>query len=550
MHVAKKPKVSEDDELEEGEIRSEEEDGSTEDDDGVNDDTEKKIPVMHHEDDEEDDSDEEELQGNQNLEVEMKDCPPHSSVQDAQVDDGNQNKEVSVNITSKTEEMMMVSQGPEEADNTETFTDDGRSLCEDDKFDVSPHECQKNINSNAGLPEDDGVQEKNGNNGANHDKEGQTDSCIASSQKDCPPHNSVQDAQVDDGNQNKEVSVNITSKTEEMMMVSQGPEEADNTETFTDDGRSLCEDDKFDVSPHECQKNINSNAGLPEDYGVQEKNGDNGANHDKEGQTDSCIASSQKDCPPHSSVQDAQVDDGNQNKEVSVNITSKTEEIMVSQGPEEADNTETFTDDGRSLCEDDKFDVSPHECQKNINSNAGLPEDDGVQEKNGDNGANHDKDRQTDSCIASSQKDCPPHTSVQDAQVDDGNQNKEVSVNITSKTEEMMMVSQDPEDADNTETFTDDGRSLCEDDKFDVSPHECQKNINSNAGLPEDHGVQEKNGDNGANHDKEGQTDSCIANSQSSPCEQSETNQIEGHENMHGDSIDVYSSVSENQANM
>ncbi|XP_058620246.1 uncharacterized protein znhit6 [Onychostoma macrolepis] len=181
VRVAKKPKVSEDDELEEGEIRSEEEDGSTEDDDGVNDDTEKKIPVLHHEDDDSEEE-EEELQENQNLEVEMKDCPPHDSVQDAQVDDGNQNKEDSVNITSKTEEMMMVSQGPEEADNTETFTDDGRSLCEDDKFDISPHECQKNINSNAGLPEDDGVQEKNGDNGANHDEEGQTDSCIAEGQ--------------------------------------------------------------------------------------------------------------------------------------------------------------------------------------------------------------------------------------------------------------------------------------------------------------------------------------------------------------------------------
>ncbi|XP_016298814.1 box C/D snoRNA protein 1 isoform X2 [Sinocyclocheilus anshuiensis] len=171
VHVAKKPKVSEDDELEEGEIRSDEED---DDDDGVNNDTEKKIPVMH--DDEDDDSDEEVLQGNPNLEVEMKDCPPHNSVQDTQVDDGNQNKEVSVNITSKTEEIMMVSQGPEEADSTQTFTDDGRSLCEDDTFDISPHECQKNIDSSAGLPEDDGVQEKNG---ANYDKEGQTDSCIA-----------------------------------------------------------------------------------------------------------------------------------------------------------------------------------------------------------------------------------------------------------------------------------------------------------------------------------------------------------------------------------
>lgn len=172
VHVAKKPKASEDDELEEGEIRSEEEDGSTEDED---DDTEKKIPVMQ--DDEEDDSDEEELQGNQNLEVEMKDCPPLSSVQDAQVDDGNQNKEVSVNITSKTEEIM-VSQGPEEADNTETFTDDGK----DDTFDVSPHECQKITNSSCGLPEDDGAIEKNGHNGANHDKEGPTDTCITNSQ--------------------------------------------------------------------------------------------------------------------------------------------------------------------------------------------------------------------------------------------------------------------------------------------------------------------------------------------------------------------------------
>ncbi len=142
VHVAKKPKTSEEDDLEEGEIRSEEED----------DDTEKKTPVMQ--DDEEDDSDEEE----QNLEVEMKDRPPRSSVQDAQGDDGNQNKEVLVNITSKTEEVM-VSQGPEEA-----FTDDGK--------DVSPHECQKIINSSSGLPEDDGVREK----------EGPADSCITYSQ--------------------------------------------------------------------------------------------------------------------------------------------------------------------------------------------------------------------------------------------------------------------------------------------------------------------------------------------------------------------------------
>uniref|UniRef100_A0A671Q740 Dentin sialophosphoprotein-like n=1 Tax=Sinocyclocheilus anshuiensis TaxID=1608454 RepID=A0A671Q740_9TELE len=162
VHVAKKPKVSEDDELEDGEIRSEGEDGNTEDDDG---DAENKLPAMHP--DGNDDSDEEE--------VEMKDCP-HNSVQDAQEDDGNQNKVVSVNITSKTEEIMMVSQGPEEADSTETVTGDARRLCAEDKL-------EKNIHSNAGLPEDHGVQDKNCDNGAMHDEDGKTDtqhdSCIA-----------------------------------------------------------------------------------------------------------------------------------------------------------------------------------------------------------------------------------------------------------------------------------------------------------------------------------------------------------------------------------
>lgn len=105
VHVAKKPKVSEDDELEDGEIQREEEDGNTEDDDGVSGDTENGLPAMHP--DRNDDSDEEE--------VEMKNCS-HNSVQDAQADDGNQNKVVSVNITSKTEEIMMVSQDPEEDD--------------------------------------------------------------------------------------------------------------------------------------------------------------------------------------------------------------------------------------------------------------------------------------------------------------------------------------------------------------------------------------------------------------------------------------------------
>ncbi|XP_016369493.1 box C/D snoRNA protein 1-like isoform X2 [Sinocyclocheilus rhinocerous] len=162
VHVPKKPKVSEDDELEDGEIRSEEEDGNTEDDDG---DAENKRPAMHP--DGNDDRDEEE--------VEMKDCT-HNSVQDAREDDWNQNKVVSVNITSKTEEIMMVSQGPEEADSTETVTGDARRLCADDKL-------EKNIHSNAGLPEDHGVQDKNCDNGAMHDEDGksdtQHDSCIA-----------------------------------------------------------------------------------------------------------------------------------------------------------------------------------------------------------------------------------------------------------------------------------------------------------------------------------------------------------------------------------
>lgn len=43
-----------------------------------------------------------------------------------------------------------------------------------------------------------------------------------------------------------------------------------------------------------------------------------------------------------------------------------------------------------------------------------------------------------------------------------------------------------------TETVTDDGRRLCGDDKLDISPHGCEKNIHSNAGLPEVHGVQDK----------------------------------------------------------
>ncbi len=55
-----------------------------------------------------------------------------------------------------------------------------------------------------------------------------------------------------------------------------------------------------------------------------------------------------------------------------MNITSKTEEVMVSQGPEECFipmMVKTFQ--------------SPHECQKIITSSSGLPEDDGVREKEG-----------------------------------------------------------------------------------------------------------------------------------------------------------------------
>ncbi|XP_059382937.1 box C/D snoRNA protein 1 [Carassius carassius] len=149
VHVAKKPKVSEDEELEEGEIRSDEEDEAV---------TDKKRAAMH--DDEDDASDEE---GNQNLEAKMKDCPPQHSVQDTQRD------------KERTEETMKVSQAPGEDDRTQTFTDEGRSQCEDETLD----EGQENIDSSAGLPEDDGVQEKNGDN---YDKEGQTDSCMARGQ--------------------------------------------------------------------------------------------------------------------------------------------------------------------------------------------------------------------------------------------------------------------------------------------------------------------------------------------------------------------------------
>ncbi|KAL0157509.1 hypothetical protein M9458_045585, partial [Cirrhinus mrigala] len=557
VHVAKKPKISVDDELEDGELRSEEEDESTEDEDAVNDNTEKKIPVMHHNDDEDetdddDDSDKEELQENKSLEVEMKDCPPHNNVQDAQVDDGNQNKVIPVNITSKIEEDMTVSQDPEEAHNT----DDGKIQCEDSKLDVSPPTRQENISSHAGLPEVDGVQHKTGDG----EEELQENKSLEVEMKDCPPQNSVQDAQADDGNQNKvnisrkieeimvsqdheaetltddgrsqckdnkfDVSphkvdlVNINSKTEETV-VSQDPEEAHNTETFTDDGRIQCEDNKFDISPHECQKNINSHAGLTEDDGVQHKTGD--GEEDLQGNEN--LKVEMKDCPPHNSVEDAQVDDGNQNKVDLVNINSKTEETMVSQDPEEAHNTETFTDDGRIQCEDSKLDVSPHECQENINSNAGLPEVDGVQDKTGDG-----EDLQGNENLEVEMKDCPPHNSVEDAQVDDGNQNKVVPVNINSKTEELMTVSQDHE----AETCTDDGRIQCEDNKLDVLSHGCQENINSNAGLPEDDGVQDKNAESDANHDQEGKF------IMSSSCERSDMSQIEGQEKILEENTNVY----------
>ncbi|XP_026054864.1 putative box C/D snoRNA protein SPCC613.07 [Carassius auratus] len=143
LHVAKKPRVSEDEELEEGEIRSDEEDEAV---------TDKKRAAVHEE--EEDESDEE---------AEMKDCPPQHSVQDTQRD------------KERTEETMEVSQAPGEDDHTQSFTDEGRSQCEDETSDVPPHEGQENIDSSAGLPEDDGVQERN-------DKEGQTDSCMARGQ--------------------------------------------------------------------------------------------------------------------------------------------------------------------------------------------------------------------------------------------------------------------------------------------------------------------------------------------------------------------------------
>ncbi|XP_048034118.1 box C/D snoRNA protein 1 [Megalobrama amblycephala] len=151
VHVAKRTKVvPEDDELEDGELRSDEEDESAEDDDDAGD--ENKVPVSHHDDD----SDEEEL---------------HNSVLDAPVDCANTNEAVSVNIPSGTEKMMVVSGDVQ--DSTETFIDDGSSLCEGSKIAVSPHDCQQNIPE---LSDED----KNGDNGAKHDKDGKTDS-----QHDC-----------------------------------------------------------------------------------------------------------------------------------------------------------------------------------------------------------------------------------------------------------------------------------------------------------------------------------------------------------------------------
>lgn len=143
VHVAKRTKVvPEDDELEEGELRSDEEDESTEDDDDGGGD-ENKVPESHH--------DEEEL---------------HSSVLDAPVDCANTNEAVSVNITSGTEEMMVVSGGVDGQDRTETFMGDGGSLCEDSKTADSPHDCQQNIPE---PPDED-------KNGAKHDEDGKTDS--------------------------------------------------------------------------------------------------------------------------------------------------------------------------------------------------------------------------------------------------------------------------------------------------------------------------------------------------------------------------------------
>lgn len=150
VHVAKRPKVvPEDDELEDGELRSDEEDESAEDNDGVN---ENKEPVSHYDDD--DDSDEEEL---------------HNSVLDTPVNGANTNEAVSASIASGTAEMMVVSGDGGGQDSTETLVDDGSSLCEGSKIAVSPHDCQQNIPE---LPDED----KNGDSGAKHDKEGKTDS--------------------------------------------------------------------------------------------------------------------------------------------------------------------------------------------------------------------------------------------------------------------------------------------------------------------------------------------------------------------------------------
>lgn len=147
VHVAKRPKVvPEDDELEDGELRSDEEDGSAEDDDGVDGEPENKVPVKHHDDD--DDGDEEEL---------------HNRVLDAGAN------------PNRAEEVMVVS-------GAETLTDGGRSLGE---------AISQNV---PGLPD----EEKSGDSGAKHDTEGKIDAphdfsqtCVSSSCDQSEGHSSV-----------------------------------------------------------------------------------------------------------------------------------------------------------------------------------------------------------------------------------------------------------------------------------------------------------------------------------------------------------------------
>ncbi|XP_051515099.1 uncharacterized protein znhit6 [Myxocyprinus asiaticus] len=237
VHVAKRSKIiSDDDELEDGEIQSEE-DGSDKEHNGVNSDlkkTENKAPETYqdagsHDDDEdhnsneEDDSNEEERQGNQghhdslelDMEIKPKDPLPQDYTEDAELNGEVQNHvAAAINLKSRTEETTIVSHGfgdvCGQAD-TETLSrvvdsyhvssssgvddsvqihtrefDDSNLQCEGSQtIAVSPYDCQQYISRES--PGDGCNKDSSYHNVDSHDQEGKAEthygSCQASTAK-------------------------------------------------------------------------------------------------------------------------------------------------------------------------------------------------------------------------------------------------------------------------------------------------------------------------------------------------------------------------------